>query len=174
MKRIYIYCLLTMLLTLTTATAQNHYVHGSFGSELNINDDLNNQNCTANVAFGYFLNINTAVEGEYTHGFQKNFMKFNRIGLNLLHEYGNGIENAAPFIRYGIGYKDYDIKGYDDFNLNGIDFKFGVGVNCYLSDLVCIRLGLDLTNMIPFDSDYGSFEWKNTLLCPNIGLSFNF
>lgn len=171
MKKLFSALVLCVLFS-SVSFAQNWYASTSFGFDFSLNNgEAANQ--TINAQVGYFFDNNQGFELDYSHGFQKDFVNYNRIGVNYICEFNVPNEVAfVPYIKLGAAYKNYGIKAYgDDFHEDFADFKGGLGVHCYLSSNVSINFGVDFTNSINDDVE---FEWRNTMMQLNIGLSYNF
>lgn len=148
--------------------AQNAYVSTSFGFDLNL-DNGENTNQALNVQVGYFVDYSQALELDYSHGFQKDFMFYNRIGANYVYEFNTHECMTAPYIKLGAAYKAYDAKHSDAIGM--CDLKFALGIHHYISSNVSINLGIDFTNS--FNDDV-NFAWRNTQAQFNLGLSYYF
>ena len=175
MKRFIYYLLLIIALCFVSETkAQDNYIKFNYGGELNINDDLHCINHSLGLEFGYFFTNNSAFEIGYAHGFEKDCISFNRIGINYLYEC-NTSYYFAPYFKCGVGYKSYYIETDDyDYNIGGADFKVGFGVNAYLDENIALTFGVDLSNT-SFAYKYNwHWDWKSMMFTPNIGLSYNF
>lgn len=167
MKKFFSIVLLSVLFS-SVSFAQNWYASTSFGFDFSLNSG-ETANQTINAQVGYFFDNNQAMEFDYSHGFQKDFIDYNRIGVNYVYEFDIPSEIAfAPYIKFGAAYKNI---GFKDFHEEFADFKGGLGVHCYLSCNVSINFGVDFTNSV---NDDISFEWRNTMMQMNIGLSYHF
>lgn len=169
MKRIIYYLLLIIALCFVSEVkAQNNYVKTNFGSEIN---DLNN--LCLSVEFGHFFTPNSAFELEYAHGFKKENIYSNKIGINYLYEFDDDF--IAPYMKMGVGYKQYSYKySSETKHFNGADFKIGFGINVYITNKFSLSVGFDLSNTaIIYDSEW-HWDWDSSLFTPKIGLSHNF
>lgn len=154
--------------------SQSNYVSLSYGGELLVAKDWHCNNQTLNLQFGYFYNAQNAVEIDYSHGFKKDFVTMNRLGLNWLHEF-NSSYYIVPYFKCGAAFKMYDIEIDNVEDIKGMDFKLGVGLHCYLlEDRASINLGVDLSNMAYHYDDELRWYWDETRLIPHIGISVYF
>lgn len=166
-----------MLVFATSISAQNWYVKSGFGWDfaLDAQDEWYHGNKTFNFQVGYFYNSQSAVELDYSHGFQKNFVSYNRVGLNYLYETTIVNTSFIPYVRGGFGYRLYhfddDLSDYFGNNMFFGDVKLGFGFHYYLDEDVSLNFGLDASYM--FNDDV--YEFKETFnFQPHIGIAFNF
>lgn len=167
MKKLFSAFVLCVLFA-SVSFAQNAYVGTSFGFDVNW-DSGKNTNQALNVQVGYFVDNCQAFELDYSHGFQKDFMFYNRIGVNYVFEYDTHECMTAPFLKIGAAYKAYDAKGSDAVGM--CDIKVALGIHHYISPDVSINLGIDFTDSFNDDVD---LAWKNIQAQFNIGLSYHF
>lgn len=170
MKKFFSIVLLSVLFS-SVSFAQNAYVGASYGFDMNV-DKGKNTNLALNLQVGYFMDNCQALEIEYTHGFQKDFIYYNRIGANYVYEFEIADVMAAPYFKLGAAYKNY---GYDfkniSFNEGFCDVKAAIGFKYYAAYNVAIDLGLNFTNSFNDDVDWC---WRNTIAQLSIGLSYYF
>jgi hypothetical protein len=172
MKRIIYYLLLIIALCFVSEVkAQNNYVKLNYGNEMLISDDLHSVNNALGFEVGHFFTPNSAFVIDYLHGFKKDGVSFNKVGINYLYEFSSSYY-FAPFLKCGVGYKNYSICYNDDFN--GAELNIGFGINAYLTDYVALSIGLDLSNTAFIYSSEWHWNWDSSLLTPKIGLSYNF
>lgn len=165
MKKFFSICLLVFVTTI--CSAQSWYGNIGFGYDISLNLG-ENTNQTINANLGYFFDDNQAVELDYSHGFQKDFVHYNRIGANYLYEFGDCNWMVAPYGKLGIAYKNYGFRGYnEDF----ADVKLGLGVHWYINYDVSLNLGFDFTNSF---NDEINFEWENVIMQINVGIAYYF
>lgn len=162
------FSLLVMCMFVTICSAQNWYVGTSFGFDINL-DSGRNTNNGINLNVGYFMDNNQALEVEYTHGFQKDFVYYNRIGLNYVFEFETHTM-AAPYLKLGMAYKNYGIKDFD-VNEGFCDVKAAVGFRYYFNPDIAVDLGVNFTN--GYNSDV-SWNWRNTNMQLSLGFAYNF
>lgn len=167
MKKLFSTFVLCVLFA-SVSFAQNAYIGTSFGFDINMNNGKNT-NQALNVQIGYFFDYCQAVEFDYSHGFQKDFMYYNRVGANYVFEFDTHEDMTAPYIKLGAAYKTYNVK---DLDVIGVcDLKFALGIHQYINPNISINLGINFTNGFNNDIDW---EWENTQLQLNIGLSYYF
>lgn len=167
MKKFFSIVLLSVLFS-SVSFAQNAYVSASYGFETNLNSG-NHLNSPLSVQVGYFFDASQALEIDYSHGFQKDGMFYNRIGANYMYEFQILHCETSPYFKLGAAYKNYDFRG--GYNVGVCDLKFGLGFHHYINSNISINLGIDFTNGFGEDVD---FLWRNTNMIMNIGLSYNF
>lgn len=170
MKKFFSIVLLSVLFS-SVSFAQNAYVSASYGFETNL-DSGENLNNPLSVQVGYFFDASQALEIDYSHGFKKDGLYYNRIGANYVYEFQITNCPTSPYFKLGAAYKNY---GYDFKNFSGnegfCDMKFGLGVHHYIDCNVSVNLGIDFTNSFNDDVD---FAWRNTNIKLLVGLSYNF
>lgn len=168
MKRIFTLFSLIICLSVS-AFAQNWYVNTQFGLDYvkNEHNNFTSNHSVFNGQVGYYFTPQSAVELDYSHGFEKEKVSYNRIGLNYLYEHPTPYA-VAPFIKCGFGYRLYDTNSH---NIFFGDVKLGIGAHCYLSEDVTLNFGIDAYYMF---NDY-IYKFKNTFTFqPYVGVGFNF
>ena len=177
MKRIF--WLFSLVLCFSVSTfAQNWYVNTQFGIDYMTNERnvFTSYNNVFNGQIGYYFTPQSAVEFDYSHGFEKELydvcdVSYNRIGFNYLFECPTSLA-VAPFFKSGFGYRLYNLDSYKETdNYFYGDIKLGIGAHCYLSEDVTLNFGIDAYYMF---NDY-SYQFKDTFsFQPYVGVGFNF
>ena len=164
--------LVMLMLCVCNVNGQNWYKNISFGFDGNISGDFTMQP-TFNIQIGTKLGNTTfnGLEMDYSFGFEKHDVSYHRIGGNFV--FGSIIEDGKfePYFKIGAAYKLYiiDFDYYDNISL--CDIKFGLGFNYKIDETFSILFGIDLTNGF---NDKISFDMKNTLFSPKIGIGIHF
>ena len=169
MKKIFSLFVLMLLFT-TSVSAQNWYGKVGLGFDVSLSDGMNT-NQTINGYVGYFFDAHQAMELDLTHGFQKNDVYYNRIGVNYLFEFQTK-DSMSPYLRLGVGYKNYGYKFYDEiYHEEFADFKIGFGFHYYVDPNWSVNMGIDFTSMT---NDNYEMKWRNVMLQTHIGVAYNF
>lgn len=168
MKKLFSIVLLSVLFS-SFSFAQNAYVSTSYGFETSLNNGKH-LHTPLSVQIGYFFDASQALEIDYSHGFQKDGMFYNRIGANYMYEFQIVNRQTSPYIKLGTAYKAYEYNNSRNI-MKFCDLKFGLGFHHYINCDFSINLGIDFTNSFNKKID---FSWKKTNMIFNIGLSYNF
>ena len=167
MKKFYL--LIISFILLSVETKAQTYIGFNNGVELTTYDGCEIVNADLNLILGVHINSNSSFETDGEYGFKRNDINHFRIGFNYVY-------NIKMFYaKVGLGFKSY--KLHDDYNeyydsdidLNGCDFKVGLGFNILLNNKLCLTIGMDVTNMVNNDIK----SWKNTMIHPRLGITFD-
>lgn len=170
MKKIFWLLSLVLCLSVSNTFAQNWYGNVGFGFDIALQNGKNT-NQTINGYVGYFFDAHQALELDLTHGFEKDNMFYNRIGVNYLFEFQT-CDSMSPYVKFGSGYKNIGFnEKYEIQHNEFVDIKVGFGFHYYMGINWSINMGIDFTNMT---NDNYNFSLKNTMLQTYISLSYHF